>query len=91
MIMDTPITTLPVPTYTTIEEAFEAEMGLPISEATDSDYDSAEDNLFSAVSDIVSPIDELDALVEAGFDELANKLKRLCAANMAMDCAKEHL
>ncbi|WP_218312953.1 hypothetical protein [Alteromonas antoniana] len=82
---------LRTPIYNTPEEAFEAEMGFPISEASQNDYNSAEDNLFSAVSELVSPVRELDKLIDAGFDELAEKLRALCAANMAMDCAKEHL
>ncbi len=79
------------PIYNTPEEAFEAEMGFPISEASDSDYDRAEDNLFSAVNELSYPLRELDELVDAGFSELAEKLRQLCAANMAMDCEKEHL
>ena len=79
------------PIYNTVEEAFEAEMGFPIAEASQSDYGRAEDNLFDAVNALVSPIDELNELVDAGFSELAEKLRQLCAANMAMDCAKEHL
>ena len=77
--------------HATVEEAFEAEMGFPVLEASQNDYEKAEDNLFSAVNELVSPITELHALEEAGFGELANKLKKLCAANMAMDCAKENL
>ncbi len=79
------------PIHATVEEAFESEMGFPISEASQNDYEKAEDNLFSAVNELVSPITELQALEEAGFGELANKLKKLCAANMAMDWAKENL
>ncbi|MFD3435330.1 hypothetical protein [Alteromonas macleodii] len=79
------------PIHSTVEEAFEAEMGFPVSEASRNDYEKAEDNLFSAVNELVSPITELHALEEAGFGELANKLKNLCAANMAMDWAKENL
>ena len=77
--------------HTTTEEAFEAEIGFPITEASQSDYERAHDNLNDAVNALVSPFNELEALLEAGFDELADKLKKLCAANMAMDCAKEHL
>ena len=79
------------PIYDTPEEAFEAEMGFPIAQASDSDYNVAEDNLFNAVNELVYPLSELDELVDAGFKELAEKLRTLCAANMAMDCAKEHL
>lgn len=85
------MSTLATPIHHTTEDAFEAEMGFPISEASGCDYDKAEDNLFDAVNALVSPINEMDALLDAGFDELVDKLKRLCAANMAMDCAKEHL
>ena len=79
------------PIYDTPEDAFEAEMGFPISKASQSDYNTAEDNLFSAVNELMCPLRELDALAQAGFNELAEKLRMLCAANMAMDCAKEHL
>lgn len=79
------------PIHATVEEAFESEMGFPISEASQNDYEKAEDNLFSAVNELVSPITDVQALDEAGFGELANKLKKLCAANMAMDWAKENL
>ena len=79
------------PIHATVEEAFESEMGFPISEASQNDYEKAEDNLFSAVNELVSPITDVQALEEAGFGELANKLKKLCAANMAMDWAKENL
>ena len=79
------------PIYDTPEEAFEAEMGFPIAEASDSDYNVAEDNLFNAVNELVYPLSKLEELVDAGFTELAEKLRALCAANMAMDCAKEHL
>ena len=82
---------LRTPIYNTPEEAFEAEMGFPISKASQSDYNTAEDNLFSAVSELMCTQRELDKLIDAGFDELAEKLRALCAANMAMDCVKEHL
>tara|TARA_Y100000034_G_C6860705_1_gene391664 strand:- start:352 stop:609 length:258 start_codon:yes stop_codon:yes gene_type:complete len=79
------------PICNTPEEAFEAEMGFPISKASQSDYNTAEDNLFSAVNELMCTQCELDALSKAGFNELANNLRMLRVANMAMDCAREHL
>jgi hypothetical protein len=56
-----------------------------------SDYDKVEDHFISCAVSVICSDDEINKLREAGFNELADKMKDLEDASEAYDWSRENL
>lgn len=62
------------------------------NEVTDSDYDRIEDDFIQGANDLIYTGEkQIEALIEAGFTELAGKFKNMSAISGAYDWARENL
>lgn len=62
------------------------------SDLSQSDYERVEDNFIQGANDLVAMgEDQIDALVKAGFTDLAEQIKSLSLLSGAYDWARENL
>lgn len=61
-------------------------------EVSDSDYNRVEDNFIQGANDLIyTGEDQIEALIEAGFTELAEKFKNMSVVSGAYDWTRENL